>query len=89
MATVTRLLDNDIVKIKASKVETPGSSKKAKPATKSKTGKAPKKPKPKNIVLFWGDEVTITGKKDGQDVVEFEQREWDEDAGKYQFVKYV
>ena len=90
MAAVTRFLDNDIIKIKATKVESPAkSSKKPKAEKAGKKSKKEKKPKPKNIVLFWGDEVKITGEQKGQDVVEFQQREWDKVARRYRFVKYV
>lgn len=84
MAAVTRFLDNDIIKIKAFKPDASGKP----PAKKSKTDKK-KEPKPKYIVLFWGDEVKITGKQNGQDIVEFQQREWDKEARQYKFVPYV
>ncbi|HSE18821.1 MAG TPA: MBL fold metallo-hydrolase, partial [Pyrinomonadaceae bacterium] len=72
MATETRYLANDIVKIP---VFAPDAS-----------GK-PTGDKLKTIVLFWGDEVKVTGKQGDQNVVEFQQREWRN--GKYETVKYA
>lgn len=72
MPTQTRYLDNDIVRIP---VYAPDAS--GKP-----TGN-----KLKTIVLFWGDEVKVTGKQGDQHLVEFQQREWVD--GKYQTIKYA
>jgi beta-lactamase superfamily II metal-dependent hydrolase len=72
MATQNRFLDNDIVRIPVFAPDASG-----KP-----TGK-----KLKTIVLFWGDEVKVTGKQEDRYVVEFQQREWRD--GKYQTVKYA
>jgi beta-lactamase superfamily II metal-dependent hydrolase len=74
MAAQTRFLDNDIVRIPAYKPDASG-----KP-----TGDRLKK-----IVLFWGDQVRITGKQGDQHIAEFQQREWSEAAGAYKFVKYA
>ncbi len=74
MATQTRYLDNDLVRIP---VYAPDAS-----------GK-PTGDKLKTIVLFWGDEVKVTGKQDDQQVVEFQQREWSEPDKKYKTVKYA
>ena len=71
MAAETRFLDNDIVKIPVYKRDAAGKL----------AGK-----KIKTFVLFWGDQVRITGKQDDRHVVEFQQREWID--GKYQTVKY-
>jgi beta-lactamase superfamily II metal-dependent hydrolase len=74
MATETRYLENDIIRIPAFKPDASG-----KP-----TGE-----KLKTIVLFWGDQVKITGKQGDQHVAEFQQREWDETEKKYKTVKYA
>jgi beta-lactamase superfamily II metal-dependent hydrolase len=74
MPTQIRHLDNDIIRIP---VFAPDAS-----------GK-PTGDKLKTIVLFWGDQVRITGKQNDQHVAEFQQREWDEAAGKYKSVKYA
>jgi beta-lactamase superfamily II metal-dependent hydrolase len=74
MATETRYLENDIVRIPAF---APGDS------------GMPTGEKLKTIVLFWGDQVKITGKQGDQHVVEFQQREWSEADNDYKFVKYV
>ena len=71
MATETRFLDNDIIRIPVYNRDSSGKL----------AGKALRR-----IVLFWGDQVRITGKQDDQFVVEFQQREWVE--GKYKTVKY-
>lgn len=74
MAAETRFLDNDIVRIPAFKPDAAGK---------------PTGDKLKTIVLFWGDQVRITGKQGDQHVAEFQQREWSEAEGKYKFVKYA
>ena len=71
MAADSRFIDNDIVKIPIQE--------------RDDSGKLAGKPI-KTIVLFWGDQVRITGKQDDQLVTEFQQREWID--GKYQFVTY-
>ena len=74
MATQTRYLDNDIVKIRAFAPDASGK---------------PTGDKLKTIVLFWGDEVKVTGKQGDQHVVELQQREWSEADKKYKAVKYA
>lgn len=74
MATQTRYLENDIIRIPA--------------FAPDKSGK-PTGDKLKTIVLFWGDQVKITGKQGDQHVVEFQQREWSETDNAYKFVKYA
>lgn len=71
MAVETRFIDNDIVKIPIYERDASGKL----------AGKAIK-----TIVLFWGDQVRITGKQEDRLVAEFQQREWVE--GKYKSVKY-
>jgi len=73
MATQTRYLDNDIVRIPVFAADASG----------KRTGDK----KLKTIVLFWGDEVKVSGKQGDQHVVELQQREWID--GKYQTVKYA
>ena len=74
MAVTTQFLDNDIIKIQLFKPDASG-----KP-----TGE-----KLKTVVLFWGDQVRVTGKQDDKHVVELQQREWNETEGKYKTVKYA
>ena len=74
MATETRYLDSDIIRIPVFKPDASGK---------------PTGDKLKTIVLFWGDSVKITGKKGDQQVVEFQQREWSEADNKYKIVKYA
>lgn len=74
MAVTTQFLDNDIIKIQLFKPDAAG-----KP-----TGE-----KLKTVVLFWGDQVRVTGKQDDKHVVELQQREWNEAEGKYKTVKYA
>ena len=74
MAAATRFLDNDIIRV---------------PVFKPNASGKPTGDKLKTIVLFWGDQVRITGKQGDQHVAEFQQREWSEDNGEYRFVKYV
>lgn len=73
MATETRYLDNDIVKINVQRLDRNGE---------------PTADKPVKFVLFWGDQVKITGKQGDQHVVEFQRREWNAEKSKYEFVKY-
>ena len=74
MATETRYLENDIIRI---------------PAFAPDGNGKPTGDKLKTIVLFWGDEVRITGKQGDQHVAEFPQREWSEPEEKYKTVKYA
>jgi beta-lactamase superfamily II metal-dependent hydrolase len=74
MAAETRFLDNDIIRVKVYKPDASGK---------------PTGDKLKTIVLFWGDQVRITGKQSDQHIAEFQQREWNEAAGAYKSVKYV
>jgi beta-lactamase superfamily II metal-dependent hydrolase len=74
MATETRYLENDIVRI---------------PVYAADGNGKPTGDKLKTIVLFWGDQVKVTGKQGDQQVAEFQQREWSEADGKYKTVKYA
>jgi beta-lactamase superfamily II metal-dependent hydrolase len=73
MATETRYLENDIVRIPVQKLNGNGE---------------PNGDKSKKIVLFWGDHVKVTGKQGDQHSVEFEQREWNDEKKKYEIVTY-
>jgi len=73
MAVETRFLEDDIIRI---------------PTFASASG-MPTGEKLKTTTLFWGDQVRITGKHDGQHVVEFQQLEWSEAEGAYKTVKYA
>lgn len=74
MATQTRFLDNDLVRIPAFAPDASGK---------------PTGDKLKTFVLFWGDQVKITGKQDDRQVVEFKPREWSEPDKKYKTVTYA
>lgn len=73
MAVETRFLNDDIIRIPVNQLDTSGNP----------TGKERK------IVLFWGDQVRIKGRDQGQDIAEFAQLEWNELKGKYETVKYA
>ncbi len=74
MPAEKRFLDNDVIRIP---IFTPDAE--GKPTGEKLT----------TFVLFWGDEVRITGKHEGQDVSEFNRREFDETTGHFKLVKYV
>lgn len=74
MAVQTRFLNDDIVRIPVHEPDASGNP----------TGE-----KLRTIVLFWGDQVRIKGKHEGQDVAEFAQLVWNEPKGKYETVKYA
>jgi beta-lactamase superfamily II metal-dependent hydrolase len=74
MASETRFLDNDLIRIPAFAPDDSGK---------------PTGDKLKTFVLFWGDSVRITGKQGDQHVVEFQQREWSVPDNKFKTVKYA
>jgi len=74
MPVEKRYLNDDIIRIPVFKPDSDG---------------LPTGEKLRLFVLFWGDEVRVTGKHNGQDLVEFQNREWSETDSKYVVVKYV
>ena len=72
MAIETRFLNDDIIRIPVFEPDASGNP----------TGE-----KLRTIVLFWGDQVRIKGKHEGQDVAEISQAVWNEEKGKYETVK--
>ncbi|MBI4525465.1 MAG: MBL fold metallo-hydrolase [Deltaproteobacteria bacterium] len=74
MALETRFLNDDIIRIPLYEPDASGN---------------PTGDKLKTITLFWGDQVRIKGKHEGQTVAEFSQREWNDLDGRYETVKYA
>src|ERR1044071_6081031 len=72
MAVETRFLDDDIIRIPTY------------PANSNFT----KKERSGTAVLFWGDQVRVTGKQGKQDVIDLSRQEWSKAEKKYKLVKY-
>lgn len=74
MAVETRYLDDDVVRVPVFKPDAAGK---------------PTGDKLKTFTLMWGDQVRVTGKQDDRLVVEFSQREWNQENQRYDTVKYA
>ncbi len=72
MATETRFLNDDIIRIPVFAPDDNGN---------------PTGDKLRTVVLFWGDPVKIKGKQNGQDVAELSHLVWNEAKRKYDTVK--